>query len=64
MGVIMNERSWTYELARKAYEAYCGSTGWKSAVTGADLPPFDNCPKAVKDGWVAVAKEMILEIGA
>lgn len=60
----MNENDWIYELARKAYEAYCGSTGWKSAVTGADLPPFDNCPAAVKKGWVAVAEKMALEIGA
>ncbi len=59
----MNEHNWIYELARMSYEAYCGSTNWKSAITGADLPPFDNCPKEVKNGWIAVAKKMVLEIG-
>lgn len=53
---------WIQELARKAYEAYCGQTGWKSAVTGADLPPWDNCPKAVRQGWVAVVEALVLEI--
>ena len=59
----MNEKNWTYELGKKAYEAYCGTTGWKSAITGADLPPFDNCPEAVKKGWIAAAKALIVEIG-
>lgn len=59
----MNEHTWINELARKAYEAYCESTNWKSAITGAALPPFDNCPGGVKKGWIAVAKQMILEIG-
>jgi len=37
------------------YEAYCESTGWKSAVTGAVLPQYDQCPPAVVAGWRAVA---------
>ncbi|MFA5234459.1 MAG: hypothetical protein WC390_08685 [Sulfurimonas sp.] len=59
----MNENDWIYALARKAYEAYCGACEWKSAITGADLPLFDSCKQEVKDGWIAVAKAMILEIG-
>lgn len=39
-------------LAKIAYEAYCETTGWKSAVTGADLPPFNKTPQAVQEGWV------------
>lgn len=52
---------WMYELARKAYEAYCGSVGWKSAITGDDLPLFDNCPKAVKEAWIAATKAVAYE---
>jgi len=59
---MSKEQEWIYELARKAYEAYCGSTNWKSAITGDDLPLFDNCPKTVKNAWIAVAEKMILEI--
>lgn len=42
-------------LGRIAYEAYCATTGWKSAVTGADLPPFAATPEAVQNGWIAAA---------
>lgn len=45
-----------YELGKIAYEAYCETTGWKSAVTGADLPPFEKTPEAVQKGWIAAAK--------
>lgn len=48
-------------LAEKLYNAYCESTGWKSAVTGAPLPPWcdlvaDESRKAVVEGWLAAAK--------
>ena len=59
---MSKDYEWIYSLARKAYEAYCGTTGWKSAITGADLPPFDSCPGAVKEGWIAAAKAVLLEI--
>ena len=59
----MDENTWTYYMAKKAYEAYCGSTAWKSAITGADLPPFEKCPESVKKGWIAAAKALIVEIG-
>jgi len=56
----MDQADWNfYEIARVAYEAYCNSTGWKSAITGASLPSFENCPEAVKRGWMAVAREMV-----
>jgi hypothetical protein len=42
-------------LAEVAYNAYCETTGWKSAITGAYLPPFDKVPDKVRDGWVASA---------
>ena len=58
----MNRDKWIIELAQKAYEAYCESTGWKSAITGADLPPFTDCPEKVQQGWIAVAEKMTEEI--
>lgn len=42
-------------LARMAYEAYCEATGWRSAITGQELPPFDKTPDAVQAGWMAAA---------
>lgn len=42
--------------AKSMYEAYAGHTGWKSAVTGADLPQWADVPQAVRDAWIAVAK--------
>lgn len=52
MGPLPEERRL---LARIAYEAYCETTGWKSAVTGADLPSFYETPEAVQNGWEAAA---------
>jgi hypothetical protein len=43
-------------LGRTAYEAYCETTGWKSAVTGAELPKFYAAPEAVQKGWIAAAQ--------
>lgn len=46
---------------RIAYEAYCEETRWKSAITGADLPPFHATPEAVQNGWIAAAQAVITE---
>lgn len=43
------------ELARELYEAYCTSTGGKSAVTGTPLPGWHQLPWQVQDAWEAVA---------
>jgi hypothetical protein len=51
------------KLARIAYEAYCETTDWKSAITGADLPPFDETSKAVQHGWIAAAVAVAYEVG-
>jgi len=45
-----------YYLGRIAYEAYCQTTGWKSAVTGADLPQFNVTSQAIRDAWIAAAQ--------
>ena len=48
-------------LGRIAYEAYCATTGWKSAITGTDLPQFRDTPAAVQTGWIAAAQAVIKE---
>ena len=49
-------------LGRLAYEAYCGTTGWKSAVTGASLPAFYKTPEAVQAGWIAASRAVRMEL--
>ena len=44
-----NEKS----LPQIMYEAYCEQTGWRSAVTGAALPQWNQCSKAVQRAWDA-----------
>jgi hypothetical protein len=44
------------KFGKMAYEAYCETTNWKSAVTGANLPPFYQTPQAVQEGWIAAAQ--------
>jgi len=51
-----------YGLGRIAYEAYCATTGWKSAITNAALPKFDDCQELVKKGWIAAAKAVQKEL--
>lgn len=51
-----------FKLARIAYEAYCETTNWKSAVTGAQLPDFLDCPAAVQNGWIAAASAINTEV--
>jgi hypothetical protein len=48
-----------FYLGRIAYEAYCETTDWKSAVTGADLPEFYSTPEAVRTGWIASARAVM-----
>lgn len=45
-----------YTLGLVAYEAYCRETGWKSAITGADLPQFNATPELVQQAWIAAAE--------
>lgn len=43
-----------YYLGRTAYEAYCATTGWKTA-----LPEFHMTPEAVQRGWIAAAAAVV-----
>lgn len=49
--------------AQKGYESYCDYTGWKSAVTGDTLPPWENLPGAVKNAWFAAATGIAQSLG-
>lgn len=52
-----------YRLGRIAYDAYCESTGWKSAVSGADLPQFDDTTHTIQTGWILAAQAVARELG-
>jgi hypothetical protein len=43
------------ELGQVAYEAYCDSTGGKSAVTGASLPAWADQSVPILRAWRAAA---------
>ena len=44
------------QLAKTMYDAYCRQTGYKSAVTGADLPVWENVKPEIAAAWMASAK--------
>jgi hypothetical protein len=49
-------------LAELAYNAYCDTTGWKSAVTGAKLPPFTSASDVVRDAWEAASVAVAVQV--
>lgn len=46
--------------AQVAYEAYAAHTGWKSLVSGADLPQWDALKQEIKEAWAASAQALHL----
>jgi len=48
----------TMKMAQVGYESYAAYTGNKSAVTGDNLPTWDQLPGAVKNAWFASAEGM------
>jgi hypothetical protein len=38
-----------------AYEAYCASTDWKSAISGAPLPQWEAQAPKIREAWMAAA---------
>jgi len=48
----------TMKMARAGYEGYAAYTGNKSAVTGDDLPTWNNLPGQVCNAWFAAATKM------
>ena len=39
------------EMGEIAYNGYCQATGWKSLVSGEDLPPFKNLKPEIQEAW-------------
>jgi len=48
----------TMKMAQVGYESYSAYTGHKSAVTGCDLPKWDQLPASVRNAWFASAEGM------
>lgn len=48
------------EGGQLAYQAYAASTGWKSAISGAPLPQWNDQAQAVKDAWEAAAEAIAI----
>ena len=46
---LSHYREMTY--GQHAYEAYCAATGWKSLVSGCDLPQWDSLAPEIQDAW-------------
>lgn len=45
-----------YELGKVAYDAYCETTEWKSAISGAALPQFKDTSELIQQAWVNAGK--------
>lgn len=45
-------------LGQIAYEAYCAQTGWKSLVSGAQLPPWEEVKPEIQIAWQASAQQV------
>jgi hypothetical protein len=43
-----------YQRGQLAYDTYCASVGGV-AFNGDQLPPFEDTPDRVRDGWVAAS---------
>ena len=46
-------------LSQIAYEAYCESTGWKSLISGDQLPPFDKLKPTIQEAWRMAAMAVV-----
>lgn len=49
-------------LGQVAYEAYCAKTGWKSLVSGADLPQWAELKSEIRDAWGDAAEAVAGEL--
>lgn len=47
-------------LGRIAYEAYCAKTSWRSLVSGAALPQWEDLKPEIQEAW-DVAAEAVRE---
>jgi hypothetical protein len=58
----LNDEQKTKILAARLYDGYCQYTGFKSLVTGDDLPVWEELPPYIQDAWRMSAKVVINEI--
>ena len=49
----------TMRIARVGYESYAAHSGNRSAVTGQDLPTWEQLPGSVVNAWFAAAEGII-----
>ena len=57
--ILSEGQEFTMMVAQKGYEGYCNATGNKSAVTGDELPAWDDLPGGVINAWYSAADAMI-----
>lgn len=46
-------------LGQIGYEAYCSSTGWKSLISGAQLPPWSEVKSEIQLAWETAGGQMV-----
>lgn len=46
-------------IGRVGYEAYAGHTGWKSLVSGAALPLWENLSEPIRTAWETAAAAIV-----
>ena len=59
---LTETQEFTMNIARVGYESYCAYTGWKSAVTGDNLPKWNELPAGVINAWFASTEGVINEL--
>lgn len=57
-----NKMEITGNLGRIAYEAYCGHTQWRSLVSGAPLPRWQEATPEIQAAWEAAGKAVDREV--
>lgn len=50
-------------LGQIGYEAYCKTTGWKSLVSGADLPAYEGLNAPIQDAWEKAGQGVAAAVG-
>ena len=46
-------------IGQVAYEAYCAHTGWRSLVSGAELPQWSALTDPIRLAWEAAAAAVV-----
>lgn len=47
------------DIGKIAYDAYCEATGWKSLVSGADLPQWNEVRPEIQAAWRAAGNAVM-----